>query len=293
MEFRQLKTFVVIAKLGSFVHAADRLGYAQSTITNHIQNLENEIGVRLFERLGHRVMLTDQGRSFLPYAKQVLKLTAEALEVIANPAVPNGKLTIGTNETLGTYRIPKLLQAYRTAYPEVEMILKFSNCNRICDYIRKNEIDVGLIITDKIADADLVVEDISCEQMFFLAAPDHPIALKKIVKPSDLAEACIILTESGCSYRLAIEKILKDFRISPLSFLEASSVELIKQLLILGMGISMLPGFAVEKELAESQMRTICWHGPIPKFQVQMLHHKNKWKSQALQAFLEMTPRFL
>ncbi len=293
MEFRQLKTFVVIAKLGSFVQAADRLGYAQSTITNHIQTLENEIGVRLFERLGHRVMLTDQGRSFLPYAKQVLKLTSEALEVIANPAVPNGKLTIGTNETLGTYRIPKLLQAYRTAYPEVEMILKFSNCNRICDYIRKNEIDVGLIITDKIADADLVVEDISCEQMFFLAAPDHPIALKKIVKPSDLAEACIILTESGCSYRLAIEKILKDFRISPLSFLEASSVELIKQLLILGMGISMLPGFAVEKELAESQMRIICWHGPIPKFQVQMLHHKNKWKSQALQAFLEMTPRFL
>lgn len=69
MELRQLKTFALIAKLGSFVQAADRLEYAQSTITNHIQILENEMGVRLFERLGHRVMLTNQGKSLLPYAE--------------------------------------------------------------------------------------------------------------------------------------------------------------------------------------------------------------------------------
>lgn len=71
MELRQLKTFVTIAKQGSFVQAADALGYAQSTITNHIQNLENEMGVRLFERLGHRIYLTAQGKALLPYVEQV------------------------------------------------------------------------------------------------------------------------------------------------------------------------------------------------------------------------------
>lgn len=138
MEFRNLKTFATIAKLGSFVQAADALGYAQSTITNHIQVLENEMGVRLFERLGHRVMLTEQGKALLPYASEVIKLTYEAVKVIENPNIPQGVLTIGTNESISTYRLPALLQAYRKAYPRVEMILKFVNCDTVCDDIRRN-----------------------------------------------------------------------------------------------------------------------------------------------------------
>lgn len=293
MELRQLKTFAVIAKLGSFVQAADMLGYAQSTITNHIQILESEMGVRLFERLGHRIMLTNQGKSLLPYAEQVIKLTSEALEITANPDIPRGKLTIGTGESLGTYRLPGAFQTYRRAYPKVEMILKFANCTTIGDSIRTNEIDVGIIISDKIMGDDLIVEDISNEQMLFLAAADHPLAYKEMVTPHDLAETCIILTEPGCSYRLSVEKILKDFRVSPQSFLEASSIETIKQLIMLGLGISMLPRFTVEKELAEGRIHAIRWNGPIPNYQVQMLHHKDKWISPTLQTFLDSMREFL
>jgi DNA-binding transcriptional LysR family regulator len=287
MELRQLKTFAVIAKLGSFIQAADKLGYAQSTITSHIQILENEMGVRLFERLGHRIILTNQGKSLLPYAEQVIKLTSEALEITANPDVPQGKLTIGTGESLGTYRLPGLFQAYRRAYPKVAMSLKFANCTTICDSIRRNEIDVGIIINDKIMGDDLIVEDISNEQMLFLAASDHPLAMKKMITPHELAEACVILTEAGCSYRLTVEKILRDFRISPQSFLEASSTEAIKQLIMLGLGISMLPRFTVEKELAEGRIHAIRWNGPVPNYQIQMLYHKDKWISPTLQTFLD------
>lgn len=293
MELRQLKTFALIAKLGSFVQAADRLGYAQSTITNHIQILENEMGVRLFERLGHRVMLTNQGKSLLPYAEQVIKLTSEALTIIANTDDLQGKLTIGTGESLGTYRLPGVFQTYRRAYPKVEMILKFASCTTICDRIRNNEIDVGIIINDKIMGEDLIVENISDEQMLFLTAPDHPLALKKIITPHDLAETCVILTEPGCSYRSSVERILKDCRVSPQSFLEASSIETIKQLIMLGLGISMLPRFTVEKELAEGRIHAICWDGPIPNYKVQMLYHKDKWISPTLQSFLGTTREYL
>jgi DNA-binding transcriptional LysR family regulator len=286
MELRQLKTFAAIAKLGSFVQAADMLGYAQSTITSHIQILENEMGVRLFERFGHRIMLTNQGKSLLPYAEQIIKLTSEALAITANTDVPRGKLAIGTSESLGTYRLPGLFQNYRRAYPKVEMILKFANCTTICDSIRTNEIDIGIIINDKIVEEDLIVEDISNEQMLFLAAADNPLALKETITPYDLAETCVILTEPGCSYRSSVEKIVKDFRVSPQSFLEASSTEAIKQLIMLGLGISMLPRFTVEKELAEGRIHNICWDGPIPEYKVQMLYHKDKWISPTLQTFL-------
>jgi DNA-binding transcriptional LysR family regulator len=288
MEFRQLKTFTAIAKLGSFVQAADTLGYAQSTITNHIQTLENEMGVRLFERLGHRVVLTSQGKSLLPYAEQIMKLTSEAAKVVANPEIPQGTLSIGTNESLGTYRLPPLLQAYRKAYPKVELILKFVNCDAICDSIRKNEVDVGVIINNKIWENDLIAEVVSREQMLFLAEPNHPLASKEKVQPYDLAETCVILTEPGCSYRLTMEKIFRDFKAAPQSILETSSIETIKQLIMLGLGISMLPRFTVEKELAEGRIHAVQWDGQISDYTVQLLYHKDKWMSPALQAFFQV-----
>ncbi|SMD15301.1 LysR family transcriptional regulator [Sporomusa malonica] len=288
MELRQLKTFATIAKLGSFVQAADKLGYAQSTITNHIRIFENEMGVRLFERLGHRVILTDQGKSLLPYAEQVIKLTSEMTKIVANPDIPQGTLTIGTNESLGTYRLPELLQEYRRVYMEVEIILKFVNCDAICDDIRQNKIDVGVIINNKVWEKDIIVEDISREQMLFLAASNHPLAKKKRVKTSDLVETCVILTEPGCSYRSTIQKIFEDLRIIPQSILEASSIETIKQLIMHGLGISMLPRFTVEKELNEGRIYTIGWDEPIPNYAVQVLYHKDKWISPTLNAFLNM-----
>jgi DNA-binding transcriptional LysR family regulator len=144
MELRQLKTFLLIAKSGSFVRAADELGYAQSTITNHIQMLENEMGVRLFERLGHRVVLTHQGKALLPYAEQVIKLTSEALEVVANPDIPQGKLTIGTTTSLGTYCLPELFQILPQGLSEGGDDIKVRNRNTICNDIRKNELISGL-----------------------------------------------------------------------------------------------------------------------------------------------------
>ncbi len=293
MEFRELKTFAAIAKLGSFVQAADSLGYAQSTITNHIQKLETEMGVRLFERLGHRVMLTNQGKSLLPYAEQIIKLTSEATKMVANPDIPQGTLTIGTNESLGTYRLPVLLQAYRQAYPKVEMILKFAQCDAICEDIRRNKMDVGVIINNKIWDNDFIVEHISSEEMLFLADSNHPLAQRKSVRPSDLAETCVILTEPGCSYRMTVQKIFKDFKITPQSVLEASSIETIKQLIMLGLGISMLPRFTVKKELDEGRMQVIGWEAPAFDYTVQVLYHKDKWIVPSLQAFLNMTREIL
>lgn len=286
MELRQLKTFIAIAKLGSFGQAADLLGYAQSTVTNHIQLLEKEMGVRLFERLGHSVMLTEQGKAMLPYAEQVIRLMSEIAKVGENSDVPQGKLTIGTNESLGTYRLPGLLQEYQQAYPKVQMILKFINCDTIAEEIRKNNIDIGVIITNKVWEDDLAVEPLSHEPMLFLSQPDHPLAKKARVTPDDLSEACVILTEPGCSYRLTLQKIFGDFKITPQAILEASSIETIKQLIIHGLGISILPRFTVEKELSEGRLGAIAWTGPSLNYAVQVVRHKDKWISPALKAFL-------
>lgn len=285
MDLRQLKTFLCIAKMGSFVQAAQYLGYTQSTVTTQIKNLESHLGIKLFDRLGHKIALTSEGKTFKTYAERIIKLADEAKEAVTPKAPPNGTIILGTNESLSTYKIPALLQSYRQNYPAVELILKFENCNTIRDCIRNNDIDIALIINRKVEDPDFIVKCLSIEPMLFITAPNHPLA-KKTISAQDFLQTCLILTEPGCSYRSTIESLLNNSGITPRSNMEVNSIESIKQLVMLGLGISMLPRFSVEKELQSGQLAIAKHNLQLPIFMTQLILHKSKWISPALQAFI-------
>lgn len=286
MEFRQLQALVTIARTGSFVQAAQELGYAQSTITAQIQGLEIELGVRMFERLGRRVVLTTQGKTLLPYAEKILQLALQGKEAAQDTGEPRGRLVIGSGESLSTYRLPPLFQKFRSDYPQVEIVLKFSNCCSLRELICKNEVDVGLFIDRRVTDPEFCAEVLSREEMVFLVASGHPLAAMKGVTPSALTELCVILTEPGCSFRQTFETILDEAGVVPRSILEVSSIESIKQFASLGLGVAMLPRFAVVRELIEHRLAALDWGGPVPEYYVQAVCHKDKWLSPALQAFL-------
>lgn len=286
MELRQLRTFLIIANLGSFVQASVHLGYTQSTVTTQIKNLENFLGIKLFDRLGHKIHLTAEGRLFKTYAEQIIQLANESKEAVQLSEPPRGTLLLGTGESISTYKLPRLLHAYRQDYPQVELVLKFMNCTKIQDSIRNNELDCAILINQKVEDSDLTVRSLSTEIMFLIASPNHPLAGKNIL-PLDLSEHCIILTEPGCAYRATMEKILADAAILPRSTMEVNSIESIKQLVMLGLGISMLPRFTVEKELSSNQLIALNHQLPLPQYRTQLVYHKDKWLSPSLQAFVQ------
>ena len=286
MDLRQLRTFLSIAKMGSFIQAATHLGYTPSTVTTHIKNLESHLGIKLFDRLGHKINLTSEGRTFKTYADKIIKLADEAKEAVTPSSTPHGTIILGTAESLSTYRIPTLLQTYRHEYDKVELILKFENCSKIRDCIRNNELDIALIISRKIEDPDFIVKYLSLEPMLFITAPNHPFA-KKVISPQNLSETCLILTEPGCSYRATIETLLDKANVRPRTSMEVNSIESIKQLVMLGLGISMLPRFTVETELQNNQLAVAEPHLPLPLYMTQLIYHKNKWLSPALCAFIK------
>src|SRR4051794_25715284 len=116
MDLRQLKTFRAVADSLSFTRAADALDYAQSSVTAQIRALEDELGVRLFDRLGRRVALTEAGLRLLAYADKMLDLADEAAHAIAEGDEPSGQLIIAAPETLSTYRLPPLLKQFRLRF---------------------------------------------------------------------------------------------------------------------------------------------------------------------------------
>ncbi|URZ02753.1 LysR family transcriptional regulator [Clostridium felsineum] len=293
MDFKQLNTFITIGKYQSFTEAASVLNYAQSTVTTQIKILEEELQVKLFERIGKKVTLTYEGKKLLPYAKQMIKLSHEIKNVVIDDEKPSGTLTIGAAESLCVLRLPFILKEYRRLYPDVEVSLKFGSCADFRHFLKDNIIDVAFSLGTKIDSNEFISEIEFDEPMVLLAYPGHPLIEKDIVYPEDIAEESLILTEMGCSYRAVFENILSSYNIKPKLVLETGSVQAIKQFTMSGLGITLLPRVAVEEEIKDGKLVPLKWGGPSFGIISQVLYHKDKWISPALNAFLRLSKKVI
>ncbi len=291
MELRQLKAFVTVAKLQSFTKAAEKLDYAQSSITAQIHTLETELGVKLFERLGRQVCLTVNGTCLLDYAEKILQLTTEATERVSGENIPSGELIIGAAETLCVFRLPKLLQENREKYPNVRIKVKLGSCEEFPDWLRKNEIDIAFALTQGIDEPDLAVKTLLYEPMVVVGSSKHRLIEPKGIYPDSLRGECIIMTEKGCGYRSVFENMLATAGVTYSDLLEFGSVEAIKQCVMSGIGIATLPLVAVKQELDKGSLVDLNWKGPIFDIKTQLFYHKDKWLTPALKAFIEMAEK--
>lgn len=293
MDFKQLNAFLAISKFQSFTKAAESLGYAQSSVTTQIKLLENELEVKLFERIGKNVTLTHEGKKLLPYAKQMLKLSNDVKNTVFNKETPSGTLTIGAAESLCVLRLPEILKEYKRLYPEVEVSLKFGSCSDFRYFLTDNIIDVAFSLGIKIDSDEFISEVEIPEPMLLLAYPGHPLINKKAILPADIENEPLILTETGCSYRAALENILTNCNVKPNVALETGSVQAIKQFTMSGLGITLLPKVAVEDEINSGKLIPLNWSGPDFQIISQVLYHKDKWISPALSEFLKLSKNFM
>ncbi|MEW6698231.1 MAG: LysR family transcriptional regulator [Bacillota bacterium] len=293
MELRQLKIFSTVARERNFTRAAELLGYAQSNVTAQVRLLEDEFGTKLFERLGKRVYLSPDGEKLLQYANQILKLSSEAKDALATSAVPHGTITIGVAESLCVFRLPMLFKEYCKRYPQIKLILKLGASADFYRWLRDNTIDIAFFLNPEITATDLVSVTFLPEPMVIVSNTEHRLVRKGYIEPGDLQDECLILTERGCSYRAALEKILNEAGIQPHSTLEFGSIEAIKQFTAGGLGIALLPRAAVEIELQHNRMADLHWVGPGINMYTQVVYHKDKWLSPTLVSLLDLIKEYL
>ncbi|WDL96452.1 LysR family transcriptional regulator [Alicyclobacillus sp. ALC3] len=285
MEFKQLQTFKVLTEELNFTRTAQRLNYAQSSVTTQIQVLEREFDVQLFERLGKRVRLTEAGERLLHYADRMLGLAEEAYLFVPGNDNPTGTLTIGAVESLCTYRLAPVLMEYRTKYPNVELVFKTGICADLRKQVSHGELDLSFTLEEVGTDEALVFDVLMRESMLILVRKGHPLSDMKAVEPVDLEGETILVTEPGCSYRTMFENTLAAAGLRNPK-VEFASVEAIKQCVMAGLGVTLLPKMAVKEELRNETLVSLPWVGPEFPVVTQMCWHKDKWMSPALQAFI-------
>ena len=154
MELRHLYTFLVLSELNSFTQTAQQLNYAQSSVTAQIQKLEEELGVHLFERLGKSVFLTPEGQQLIPYAQKLTALAQEISQIYA-PAGTSGCLRIGAAESLGIYRLPAIIRAFKAAHPQTDLHLDIVDTTAIKTLLTKNAIDIAFTLDIPLVDSSL------------------------------------------------------------------------------------------------------------------------------------------
>ena len=294
MEIRQLHTFREVTRTMSFTRTAQALNYAQSSVSAQIQALEEELGVTLFDRLGRRVVLTGAGQRLLEYAEKILALADEALAAVPNHGEPVGLLTIGAPETLCAYRLPAVVNAFRSQFPKVDIVF--------CPSL--NGVNWSTLLSDGLADAALSLSEpfhsstvnvkfLRREPILVVAAPSHHLAQLDNVMLEDFQTETMLLTEAGCPYRRRFIRTLRSAAVSPANILEFHSLEAIKQCALTGMGVAVLPQVVVQPELNAGRLVNLQVDGLEFNMATQLLWHKDKWISPALQAFLEMTEEML
>ena len=289
MEIRQLKTFKTVATLLSFTKAAENLNYAQSSISAQIQMLEEELDVKLFDRMGRRILLTDAGDRLLQYAVKILDLEEETRNEVSDTKQPQGSLTIRIPETFGVHRLPPVIKQFRNRFPKVR--LNFITCahEELQKDLRKGLTDLAFILAESIQAGDLITEALNVEPLVLVAHPDHPLCSEPVVHTSDLAGETILLSRVDCSYRRSFQWTLNQEKVHPGSLMEFNSVAVIKQCVMEGVGITILPKIAVAHDIAEGRLAALAWEEGELEVATLMIWYKEKWLSPALSSFMDIT----
>jgi DNA-binding transcriptional LysR family regulator len=299
MELRQLAAFREVARQSSFSRAAVRLGYVQSTVSAQIQALEVELGVRLFDRLGRTITLTGAGAALLPHAERLLELTDEARAAVAVAVAGEGRLVgsidVSAPETLLTYRLPGVLSRFRTLHPGVTIVLHPTPIGRFRGETRRalahGEVDLAFVLDTPLEVPGFMAERLLAEPISVIAPPGHRLASYRAVGPEDLHGEALLLPEapaSGCAYRAQFERHVAEGNVSTDGALEFASIEAIKQCVVAGMGISVLPSIAVETEIASGRLARLQWREPFD-VSSQLVWNARRLIGPPMAAFIEVS----
>lgn len=288
MEIRNLMTFLRVAELQNFTRAAEQLGYSQSTVTVQIQQLEQELNVKLFERIGKKISVTEKGWEVFQYAKEIRNLVEKVTYMSTEQNNIKGQLCIGVIESLICADMPKILSEYHRKYPEVELIVKTNYVDELIEMMIHNEVDFIFIIDELLYHKEWIKSYMKKEEISFFTQYENCFAQMDNVSIQEILKQPFILTEKGISYRKALDEYVQKNNIDFKPFLEIGDTKIIVELLKKGEGISFLPDMVVTEEIKNKTIKKINvqnWNVVMWK---QVIYHKNKYLTPQMSAFIKM-----
>ncbi|MBR2001277.1 MAG: LysR family transcriptional regulator [Firmicutes bacterium] len=292
MEIRTLTTFLKVAETQSFTQAAALLGYSQSAVTIQIRQLEKELQVQLFDRIGKQVSLTDKGRQLLVYANTIIEAAEQASSLGHDDSEPAGVFRLGTVDSLAATILPDLLSELHLRHPLIRSEIVILEGSEIVAAPRQNQVDAVFTVSQPRTESDFlsIVEAwsplrlIGCSDQF---EPSHQFT------PAELGQERFILTENQHSYRDYFERWLAQHDVHMEPTITMTNPQIIVELVSRGVGLSYLPEYTFQSALEEGRISVLDVPGLEFSDCIQLFHHRDKRVTAPMKAFFDLAREVL
>ena len=257
MNLEQLRGFYTVAQEGSFTKAAKKLFRTQPAISSQIKLLEDELGEPLFQRIGKTVHLTQAGEILQKHVAYIFDhLDIAQRQIQELHGLQRGRLIIGSSDTITIYILPEILKSYRQRHPNIEIAIRNKTSLEVAELVLEGVVDFG-IVTLPIEHDMLQVEVLCAYPDVAICPPDHPLANQGIVSLTKLSPYPLLLLESGSNTRRFLEQVFADYDVPLHSAMDLGSIDVIKQMVAIGLGVSIVPLYAVRADAdAQPEFRT-------------------------------------
>jgi LysR family transcriptional regulator, low CO2-responsive transcriptional regulator len=289
MTLRQLEVFLAIARAHSYRQAAEALHTSQPALSQHVRELEGELGVRLFDRLSRGVALTEAGRLLEERAKRVFATLTDVREVLGElQGLQRGSLLVGASTTPGIYVLPAVIGAYRRRHPGIDLRLRIANSRVIEEAIRAHEVDLGVVGGHGLAPGEECLAAGLVDELVLIVSPRHRWARRREVAPADLAAEPLLVREEGSATRRVTERALEQAGVGWRAAMELNHTEAIKQAVMAGLGVAFVSVHAVRGEVAGRRLATLRLRGLRIQRHFHVIHSEARTLSAGARALVAM-----
>lgn len=250
MDLSSIQAFITIADTASFSRAAEKLHVSQPAISKRIASLEKKLDVKLFDRIGRNVLLTEAGSILLPKVIKMMNELEEGKHLISNLSGKiRGPLRLATSHHIGLHRLPPVLRKFKRSYPDVALDLHFMDSEDACSLVEKGELELGIVTLPNQPFQHLQTTVIWDDPLDFVSNKEHPLQQKRRIRLNELTEHEAVLPGKETFTRDLIEQLFQSYDLQPLIALETNYLETLKMMASVGLGWSILPSIMLDDEL--------------------------------------------
>ena len=292
MNLHQLKVFYEVAKAKSFSAAAKTLYLTQPAVSWQVKSLEESFDMKFLDRIGKKILLTEEGKVLFDFADRILNLTRQAEEALSDlKGLSRGTLKIASTYTFGDFYLPALLQTFHGKYPKIAVQVSTGNSSQTIENTLLHKSDLAIAASDP-KNEKLEVREMTTDLLVGVVSPSHPFARRKSISLKELNGQPLILREKGSSPRRIIDEILGQKGISPEIIMESASTSAIKKMVEGGIGMAILSQQVVKKELQAQSLKKLPFSDAEIVYRFYLIYHKDKYLSRALKAFIDAAIEF-
>jgi DNA-binding transcriptional LysR family regulator len=286
MNPNHLRTFLAVRRHLNYTRAAEEVFLTQPAVSRQVRQLEEELGVRLFEQIGKSLHLTDAGKTLAVEAEKLLgamERTAEAVR--SHRSAERGSVRIGASTTPGFYLLPDILGQFHRRFPKVAIHYTVENSLQIEQMLVRNELDLGFVGAH-LSSKELEIKPLVEDEIVCFTSPSHRLAKKRHISPSLLEEEMWIIREKGSATRLLFEDWLSSRRGAIRKAIELTCPETCKALVRAGIGISFMSVHGLRSEIRDKYLVKIPVTGMSLKRPIFLARHYDKRNSPVMESFL-------